>query len=257
MWEADDRPQHLVLASSRAIYGEGAWRAGDGAGTFYPPLRTLADLTAGRWDPRGPDEGPIVPVPSRADRTEPRPSSIYAATKLAQEHICTAWAAATGIGLSILRLQNVYGPGQSLTNPYTGIVSLFAQLALAGEPIDLYEDGQIVRDFVFIEDVVAALRTAIARPPASRRLLDIGSGVPTTLADLARFLATHEGAPEPFVSGRFREGDVRAASCDLECAREELGFEPAWTLERGLIALLGWIREQAPTLPATAPGESP
>jgi dTDP-L-rhamnose 4-epimerase len=244
LWDMKERPHHIVLTSSRAVYGEGSWAAGEKI--FYLPPRSHADLSAGRWEPISSNGSRFEPLPSRADRTEPRPANVYAATKLAQENICSAWAAATGVGLSIFRLQNVYGPGQSLINPYTGIVSLFAQLALARQPIELYEDGQIVRDFVFIEDVVTLLRKAIAQRPAQRRLLDVGSGVPATLEKIARLLAERAGAPSPFVSGRFRDGDVRAASCDLARTRAELGFEPAWDLHRGLRALLSWMSEDAP-----------
>ena len=232
-------PRQLVLASSRAVYGEGAWRGGEHV--FYPGPRTHAELAAGRWDPQAPNGGAAVPIPSSSGRTEAHPTNIYAATKLAQENILLAWAAARGCDLSVLRLQNVYGPGQSLTNPYTGIVSLFARLAKARRPLEVYEDGKILRDFVFIEDVVEALAAAVERPASQARLLDIGSGVATTIHDLARRLATLCDAPEPTVVGRFRDGDVRAASCDIEPAVAELSWRPTWSLDRGLTALLEWI----------------
>src|SRR6185437_8682654 len=176
-------PDQLVLASSRAVYGEGAWQFG--AQTHYPPPRSHAQLLAGIWDPQGPTDDPAVPLPSSADRTEPRPTNIYAATKLAQEHIMAAWAAAHDAKLSVLRLQNVYGPGQSLTNSYTGIVALFARLAREQRELEVYEDGRILRDFVYIDDVVEALFAAIQRPATQPRCIDIGSGVPTTIDELA------------------------------------------------------------------------
>src|SRR3712207_334118 len=112
-------PEHIVLSSSRAVYGEGQWTTQDGR-RFYAETRSAEQLAAGRWDPAGPSEdGAVAPCPHRAGLTEPRPSNIYAATKLAQEHLLSAWTAATGTRLSVLRLQNVYGPGQSLTNSYT------------------------------------------------------------------------------------------------------------------------------------------
>jgi dTDP-L-rhamnose 4-epimerase len=236
-------PEHIVLASSRAVYGEGAWQS-DGV-VFHPGQRTRHDLQAGRWDPLGPDGAPASPVPSRADVTVPRPISVYGATKLAQEHVLGAWAGATGCALSVLRLQNVYGPGQSLTNPYTGVVTLFAQVASRGGVIDVYEDGAIVRDFVFIDDVVGALDRAVASPPAGRRVLDIGSGRSTTIAELARSVAGIVGAPAPEVSGRFRDGDVRAASCDIEPAVRALGLGPTWEVGAGLLALIEWMHHQA------------
>lgn len=233
-------PGQLVLASSRAVYGEGAWRTAGGE-VFYPGPRPHEQLVAGRWDAAGPDGEPATALAAQAGTTVPDPSSVYAATKLAQEHVCKAWAAANGTALSILRLQNVYGPGQSLTNSYTGIVALFSRIAADGGVIDVYEDGEIVRDFVFVEDVVSALAAAIASPPETTRLVDIGSGTPTTVLGLAETVARLHGAPAPKVSGRFRDGDVRAASCDIGPARRDLGYDPEWDLERGLTALQEWI----------------
>ncbi|MCX2933922.1 NAD-dependent epimerase/dehydratase family protein [Mycobacterium sp. CVI_P3] len=232
-------PDQLVLASSRAVYGEGAWQAG--TNIFYPPPRSHAQLVAGIWDPQGPTGDPAIPLASSAGRTDPRPTNIYAATKLAQEHILAAWAAAHDTKLSVLRLQNVYGPGQSLTNSYTGIVALFARLAREKHTLEVYEDGQIVRDFVFIDDVVEGLFSAIQAPAKTSRYVDIGSGVPTTIHELAQQLATICGAPEPIVVGKFRDGDVRAARCDIVPTTNELGWQPKWPLEEGARALLGWI----------------
>ena len=241
---ADHVPDHFVLASSRAVYGEGAWQSG--SEVFYPEPRSHAQLVAGIWDPLGPNGEPAVPVASCAARTQPRPTNIYAATKLAQEHILAAWAAARDTNLSVLRLQNVYGPGQSLTNSYTGIIALFARLARAGQTLEVYEDGRIVRDFVYIDDVVAALFAALNQPATQQRCLDIGSGVPTTIHEVARTIADICNAPEPVVVAKFRDGDVRAARCEIKPAAEELDWHPTWTLEEGLRALLAWIGEQQP-----------
>ena len=235
-------PDQLVLASSRAVYGEGAWQSGEHV--FYPQPRSHAQLKAGVWDPKGPTGDPAIPLASCAHRTEPRPTNIYAATKLAQEHILAAWASAHDTNLSVLRLQNVYGPGQSLTNSYTGIVALFARLARAHQVLEVYEDGRIVRDFVYIDDVVEALFSAIATPAAQSRCIDIGSGTPSTIHELARKIATICDAPEPVVGAKFRDGDVRAAQCDIEPAMTELGWRPKWSLESGLPVLLDWIGEQ-------------
>jgi dTDP-L-rhamnose 4-epimerase len=234
-------PDQFILASSRAVYGEGAWRSGDDI--FYPPPRSHAQLLAGQWDPDSPTGAPVAPVASSADRTQARPTNIYAATKLAQEHVMAAWAAAHDTDLSVLRLQNVYGPGQSLTNSYTGIVALFARLAREQRPIEIYEDGRIVRDFVFIDDVVSALFAAVESP--ATRHLDIGSGMPTTIHELGRRIASMCDAPEPTVVTKFRDGDVRAASCTTESAEDQLDWHPLWTLEDGLHALLEWIDGQA------------
>ena len=232
-------PHQVVLTSSRAVYGEGAWQSG--TDVFYPQPRRHAQLVAGIWDPQGPNGEPAVPLASSATRNEPRPTNIYAATKLAQEHILAAWTAANDTNLSVLRLQNVYGPGQSLTNSYTGIVALFAQLARAKHALEVYEDGRILRDFVYIDDVVEALFATIENPAVQSRYVDVGSGIPTTIHELAQQLATICDAPEPVVVAKFRDGDVRAAKCDIEPATQELGWRPKWSLEEGARALLDWI----------------
>jgi dTDP-L-rhamnose 4-epimerase len=242
LFQSPCRPEHIVLTSSRAVYGEGQWMS-DGQ-VFYPETRAHKDLLQRRWNPRSTLPGDAVPVPSQAGNTEPHPTNIYAATKLAQEHILGAWAAATGTALSVLRLQNVYGPGQSLINSYTGVLALFARLAVLRQPIDLYEDGGAIRDFVYIDDVVKALVSTVAMPPDGIRMIDIGSGVATTLTEVARLMAAREKAPAPRVSGKFREGDVRAASCDITAAKIEIGYEPAYDLETGLANLLEWVRSE-------------
>ncbi len=236
---AEHVPEQFVLASSRAVYGEGAWES-DGH-IFYPPPRSHAQLLAGIWDPKGPTGKAAEPISSSAGRTEPRPTNVYASTKLAQEHILTAWAAAHDSNVSVLRLQNVYGPGQSLTNSYTGIVALFARMSRRRLPLEVYEDGRILRDFVFIDDVVDALFAAVRRPATLTRRVDIGSGVPTTIHELAAMTAALCGAPDPTVVGKFRDGDVRAARCDIVPATNELDWRPKWFLEDGLRALLNWI----------------
>jgi dTDP-L-rhamnose 4-epimerase len=233
-------PDHVVLSSSRAVYGEGEWEA-DGL-RFYPAPRTHVELEARVWDPRSPQGGTVHSLASVAGATRAEPINVYGATKLAQEHIVKAWGSALGSSVSVLRFQNVYGVGQSLTNPYTGVLSLFAQMALRAETLPVYEDGSIIRDFVYVDDVVDALWATLAAPPTTTRLLDIGSGSRTTIFDVASILADRASAPEPVVTGAFRDGDVRAASCDIEAARRELGYEPQWNLADGLEALIEWVR---------------
>jgi dTDP-L-rhamnose 4-epimerase len=245
LFRSSHRPGHIVIASSRAVYGEGQWKSGDQA--HYVEPRSHEDLVNHRWDPPSPNGMHASALPSQAGRTEPRPTNIYAATKLAQEHVLTAWTAATGTTLSVLRLQNVYGPGQSLINSYTGVLALFSRLAVSQQQIDLYEDGRALRDFVYIDDVVQALVRTVASPPKQRRVLDIGSGTATTLANVAEMMATEENAPAPKVSGQFREGDVRSASCDITAAKTDIGYQPTWTLKNGLAQLLSWVRSELTT----------
>jgi dTDP-L-rhamnose 4-epimerase len=234
-------PEHVVLTSSRAVYGEGPWQAADGS-VFEPAPRSHAQLAAAQWAHVDADGHPAEPLPAYAATTHPNPSSVYGSTKLAQELILRNWSASFSVPLSVFRLQNVYGPGQSPHNPYTGIITLFHRLASRGETLDVYEDGEINRDFIYIDDVVAALVAAIERPPAEQRVLDLGSGVRTTIRDAARMIAAHHGAPEPQVSGKFRDGDVRSAWADVTATSEALGWAPTWSFENGSAAVADWLK---------------
>lgn len=227
-------PQRFVLSSSRAVYGEGVWLETDGT-RVNPGQRSKAMLDAGQWDFANATALPFV-----ADTTPPDPTSIYGATKLAQEQILRSWALSFGSEVAILRLQNVYGPGQSLDNPYTGIVSLFSRLARAGESIPLYEDGLMRRDFIFITDVARALNAAMHEPRADGDIYDIGYGKPTTIADVANLIAAHYGAPAPHVCGKYRNGDVRHAGCEVTRA-EAIGWRPEVELADGINQLCDWI----------------
>lgn len=233
-------PGRIVLSSSRAVYGEGAW-AGTGGSVSYPGQRSKAMLDSGQWDFPG-----LNALPFEASRTVPYPTSIYGATKLAQEHVLTAWGQALGVETPILRLQNVYGPGQSLSNPYTGIVPLFARLAKRGDSIPVYEDGEIIRDFVFIDDVAAVLAIAAAKGTPGTVPHDIGTGGRTSILQLARMIAELYGAPAPRINGMFRHGDVRSAACDIERTKRELGWAPKVGVEQGVRALCAWIDAERP-----------
>jgi dTDP-L-rhamnose 4-epimerase len=229
------RPSHILLSSSRAVYGEGAWQRTDGE-IFYPGQRTHAQLERGQWD-----YSEAISLPSSVGVTTPDPTSVYGATKLAQEQILRSWAQSFSVPTTVLRLQNVYGPGQSLTNSYTGIVALFSQLARRGESIPLYEDGDVTRDFVFIDDVADAFVAAAQRPPAISRAADIGSGERSSIAQMATLLAQHYDAPLPKVNGMFRDGDVRHAHCSISSAQALLEWEPRWSLAAGLAKLQDWL----------------
>ena len=227
-------PRRFVLSSSRAVYGEGVWLRSNGE-YMNPGQRSKAMLDAGQWDFAGATALPFV-----ANVTPPDPTSIYGATKLAQEQIIRSWALSFGSEVAILRLQNVYGPGQSLDNPYTGIVSLFSRLARAGKSIPLYEDGLMRRDFIFISDVARALRAAMYEQRANGYVYDIGYGQPTTIADVANLIAAHYDAPAPHVCGKYRNGDVRHAGCEVT-RTEVIGWQPEVTLSDGVRQLCNWI----------------
>lgn len=235
----DAIPQRVILASSRAVYGEGAWlRSSDGQ-IIYPGQRTREMLIRGDWDFPG-----ATPLPTCATRTQPAPVSVYGATKLAQEHLLASWASSFGVDLTILRLQNVYGPGQSLINSYTGILSLFCRVARDGGSIPLYEDGEMLRDFVLIDDVAAVILLASDQQNTASLPYDIGTGKAISIAEIARQIAAFYKAPAPHVCSQYRYGDVRHAVCNIERVTTELGWRPRYTTEQGLVALITWIETQ-------------
>ncbi|MBJ7483583.1 NAD(P)-dependent oxidoreductase [Brevundimonas sp.] len=235
-------PDQILLSSSRATYGEGGWIAG--GEVFYPGSRKLSDLQSGVWGFKGPNDAPGTPRPHRASDTHPKPTSVYGSTKLSQEHILASWAAAHKCPLTILRFQNVYGPGQSPFNPYTGIINIFHQVARKGGTIDVYEDGDIGRDFVFITDVVEACHAALQNPPETIRTLDVGFGEVTTILQAAQYVAKLHGAPEPVISGKFRNGDVRWAVSDPHDLEAELGVRAKVTFEQGCREVGEWLVAQ-------------
>ena len=245
------RPDKIVLASSRAVYGEGQWVDDEGR-PAYPGQRTHAMLQAGQWDFEG-----LTPSVQSSTTVKASPANVYAATKFCQENLVTSWCGSFGVTPVLYRLQNVYGPGQSLINPYTGIVSLFARLAKQGQSIPVYEDGQIVRDFVFIDDVASAIVAGVLHSPATSTPYDIGLGERTTIMQVAQAIAEHYGAPAPHVTGQFRDGDVRAAWADTARARQALDWEPRVGVTEGINRLCDWIDAQegavspAPTGTAT------
>lgn len=228
-------PEKIVLTSSRAVYGEGKWVDADG-NESYPGQRSRQMLESKVWDFPG-----LTATPFNSAKVEPRPTSVYGSTKLAQEHILKSWCLSLNVTPVIYRLQNVYGPGQSLINPYTGIVSLFAQKAKAGEVIPVYEDGQIIRDFVFIDDVAESIVLGTLNSDANENAYDIGSGEATSILDLAKIAAGVYGAPEPQINGMFRDGDVRAASCTIDDSTAALGWQPKVMVDEGLRTLCRWI----------------
>lgn len=237
---AGHTPGRLLLSSSRAVYGEGRWSDISSGAVVYPGQRSHAQLEAQDWDFDG-----IVALPSAVATTMPSPTSVYGATKLAQESILSAWASAHDTELTTLRLQNVYGPGQSLINPYTGIVSLFSQLSMAGHSTPIYEDGAIIRDFVFIDDVVGAFEAVLSAPRVvDTRAFDVGSGVATSILELAQLIARLHAAPAPQITGAFRDGDVRNASCDIDQTTRSLNWMPQTSLQDGIATLQEWIRAE-------------
>lgn len=231
-------PKRIVLTSSRAVYGEGEWIDVNGLRS-YPGQRSKSMLDEKVWDFPN-----LRCLPFEADTTQTRPTSIYGSTKLAQEHILESWAKSFGVELAILRLQNVYGPGQSLINSYTGIVPFFMSTARNKQSIPVYEDGNIVRDFVYIDDVAEAIVSIALNGPDSDVAYDIGSGHPISLYTLASKIANFYGAPPPHVTGQYRHGDIRHASCNMQKTISRLNWSPSWGVEKGIDALNQWIVTQ-------------
>lgn len=247
----------VVLASSRSVYGEGAYvRADTPEGPrLNPPSRPVEALRAGRWETACPVTGaPLRAVPTREhDRTAP--ASIYAATKLMQEDLVRIGCTAAGVGHAILRLQNVYGEGQSLANPYTGILSIFSTRIRRGLELPVFEDGLESRDFVHVSDVAAAFVAAVMAEQAPDAVINVGSGIATPVIDIARALCRAFGAPEKVrVTGQYRLGDIRHNMADIGRLRDLLGLDPQVTLDEGLARFARWVLTQS--LPEDRLGEA-
>lgn len=233
----------LVIASSRSIYGEGAYRTADGR-TVYPSHRIDADMAAGDFEVHLPGEEALELIPTSED-ARLHPSSVYGITKQMQESLIMTVAPTVGIEPVALRYQNVYGPGQSLKNPYTGILSIFSTLIRQGKEINIFEDGLESRDFVYIDDVVEATFLAATHEAAGGRVFNVGSGVATTVHDVVSALfAAFEVEVATRVSGNYRLGDIRHNVADTTALRERLGFTPSVPFREGVARFVEWVLTQ-------------
>jgi dTDP-L-rhamnose 4-epimerase len=235
----------LMLASSRSVYGEGAYRCVH-CGLVYPPMRSLPSLLANQWEPSCPHcSGAIDPV-ATPETCATSPASVYAATKLAQEDLLRIVGNALGIPFLIYRLQNVYGEGQSLNNPYTGILSIFSNRVRQGKEIVLFEDGQESRDFVHVSDVAEAMALGLESDNGDGLTMNVGSGVQVSVETIARSLISQFGdAGVPMlVSGQYRLGDIRHNYADITAIRRLLAFVPKVSLEEGIARFVGWVKAQ-------------
>jgi dTDP-L-rhamnose 4-epimerase len=224
----------LVLASSMVVYGEGTYACPE-HGPQRPPSRAMDDLASGRYDPPCPIcEAPLASVPTGEDeRLEPR--SVYAATKLAQEHLAAAWARESGGSVVALRYHNVYGPGMPRDTPYSGVAAIFRSALEAGRAPRVFEDGRQRRDFVHVKDVARANVAALeATERAGFAAYNIASGRPATVGEMAEALADAMAGPSPVVTGEFRLGDVRHVVASPERAARELGFRAEIDLRTGV-----------------------
>lgn len=239
----NNRPKKLgklIVASSRAVYGEGEYQC-QIHGRVFPEARLVGDLEAGRFEPNCPVCGKIVTPLATTESAPFGPSSFYGLTKQVQEQMILMFAKTLGLDGFALRYQNVYGPGQSLTNPYTGILAIFSNLVRQGRGLNIFEDGLESRDFVYIDDVVAA--TALCTDPGVHGVaaMNVGSGIRTSVLDVAHAIAKHFKADVPIkVSGDFRLGDIRHNFADISRISNLTGFRPEWSFEDGLANFLSW-----------------
>jgi dTDP-L-rhamnose 4-epimerase len=234
-------PLRIILASSRAVYGEGFYESGDG---LHSARRSLENLKSGVWEPVDADGNIVFPVPMRESHPT-EPISVYGLTKLWQEQLAQIVLDTRNIDYAILRFQNVFGPGQATNNPYTGIVGMVSRGILANEPVELFEDGLMTRDFLFVDDAVAAVEAVVRHGDPLQGIYNVGSGLKTSLVALAETIGlVAEKKPELRCSGRFRVGDVRHALADTTRFRATFGVLPRTPIEEGVAAYLAWFTTQ-------------
>ena len=234
----------VIVASSRSIYGEGKYFSQE-LGIVYPNHRTDAAMQNGDFDVHYPNEKTALQLMPTDEESKIHPSSVYGITKQNQEQMVLCVCKAIGIKAIAFRYQNVYGPGQSLTNPYTGILSIFSSLILNGKPINIFEDGKESRDFVFIDDVVAATILGIENDTIHNDVFNVGAGVATDVITVAKTLLAKYNKDVPLtITGNYRLGDIRHNFADLTKIKTALGFTPTVSFEEGITKFAQWVITQ-------------
>jgi dTDP-L-rhamnose 4-epimerase len=243
--ELIERPvERLIVASSMSIYGEGLYRT-PGGGIREGRERSLQQLKEGDWELRDADGEVLEPLPTPESKS-PSLSSIYALSKFDQERMCLMIGRAYGIPTIALRFFNVFGTRQALSNPYTGVLAIFASRLLNNNAPFIFEDGLQRRDFVSVYDVARACRLALDVEGAAGQAFNIGSGHYYTVRDVARLLGAIVGRQiEPEICAKYRVGDIRHCFADITLAANALGYQPVVTLEDGLVELAEWLQDQA------------
>ena len=238
--------ERLVVASSMSVYGEGLLQSQDGR-VVSGVERTLEQLKARRWEVESEDGEVLVPF-ATPESKPPALASVYALSKLDQERLCLMIGRAYGIETVALRFFNIYGTRQALSNPYTGVLAIFASRFMNLQPPLVNEDGLQQRDFVSVHDVAQACRLALEVPDAAGRVFNIGSGQAYSVRDIGERMARVLNSDvEPQITGKYRVGDIRHCYADISLARQVLGYEPRTTLEDGLSELASWLEGQAAT----------
>lgn len=234
----------LIIASSRAIYGEGSYECAK-HGVVFPEPRSWDSMSLGDFNLHCPLCGVIVQMIPTEETAPFQPSSIYGLTKQVQEQAVLMFAKTRGINGFALRYQNVYGPGQSLKNPYTGILSIFSNLARQGQTIEVYEDGLESRDFIFVEDIAEATCQAVNYAGNFVGSLNVGYGEAVTVNTVAHEINNYFGSlSDVLITGKFRLGDIRHNAASMERAKSVLNFAPSVTFKEGLHRFLSWVETQ-------------
>ncbi len=246
--------QRLVVASSMSIYGEGMYRTLSGA-LVAGSERPLERLQAHDWELHDAAGGELTPVPT-PETKPPTLSSVYALSKYDQERMCRLIGRAYRIPTVALRFFNVFGPRQALSNPYTGVLAIFASKLLRDQPPVIFEDGGQQRDFVNVLDIAEACRLSLEMRGEADGVFNVGSGERFTIRQVATRMATALGREhlEPEITGRYRVGDIRHCVADISLARSELGYEPRVTFEHGLLDLVEWLAAQGTGEPVAEAG---
>lgn len=235
----------IIIASSRAIYGEGEYICPT-HGIVYPEERVDKYMSVGDFNVKCPICDVTVELKATTEETKKHPSSVYGFTKQAQEEMCMIVGKSLKIPVVAYRYQNVYGPGQSLKNPYTGILSIFSTRIKNGNDINIFEDGQESRDFVYIDDVVDATILGIEKDEANYETFNVGTGVATTVQEVAETLKEkYKSNVEIKISGNYRLGDIRHNYADLTKIKNLLGFEPKVDFNMGISNFVNWVETQS------------
>ncbi|WP_371017774.1 NAD-dependent epimerase/dehydratase family protein [Pseudalkalibacillus sp. JSM 102089] len=235
----------IVVASSRAIYGEGKYKC-EQHGIVYPVERVEKHLSKGDFNVKCPRCEQDVSLLATSEDSKIHPTSVYGFTKYSQEDMCMIVGKSLGIPVAAFRYQNVYGPGQSLKNPYTGILSIFSTRIKNGNDINIFEDGEETRDFVYIDDVVEATVLGIESDRANFESFNVGTGIPTDVLTVANTLITKYGAKvNTSVSGNYRLGDIRHNYADLSKIEKLLKFKPSYNFEQGITNFVNWVETQS------------
>lgn len=237
--------KRVVVAESRAIYGEGRYFSPELDQFVYPTMRDAATMQAGDFEVKYPGCNHPLQLVGTTEDSKIHPTSVYGITKQVQGQLVHLVCQSLGIESVSFRYQNVYGPGQSLSNPYTGILSIFSTRIKNGNEINIFEDGKETRDFVYIDDVVDATIRGVEVPEANGHVFNIGTGVATDVLTVANTLMDKYGKKVPLrVSGNFRVGDIRHNFADITAARQILGFEPKWSFDDGIAMFAKWVDGQ-------------